>query len=226
MQALEDGAQNGAGFVRLYMFEHCSLCFRVRMIAALKRLHVQETVVLDDDSDTMIGLVGRRVIPILLKDDGRPTLESMDMVRYIDRIGEPVLTGSERPEVAAWADAAANETARLTWPRYPLLGLPEFATVAAHDHYVMRKRKALGDLIAHRARTREYVRALLPRLEELDRLIDGAAPINGTLSLDDIRVLPLLRSAAVVKGLRFPGKVRRYFETMMDRIGFTPLPAI
>ena len=33
--------------VRLYLFEHCSLCFRVRMIAALKRLHLQETVVLD-----------------------------------------------------------------------------------------------------------------------------------------------------------------------------------
>ena len=50
--------------MRLYMFEHCSLCFRVRMTAAFKRLHLQETVVLDDDSDTMIGLVGKRVIPI------------------------------------------------------------------------------------------------------------------------------------------------------------------
>jgi glutaredoxin 2 len=29
------------------MFEHCSLCFRVRMAAALKRVHLQETVVLD-----------------------------------------------------------------------------------------------------------------------------------------------------------------------------------
>jgi glutaredoxin 2 len=45
-------------------------------------------------------------------------------------------------------------------------------------------------------------------------------------SLDDIRVLPLLRSAAVVKGLRFPHKVRAYFETMMSRIGYQPLPAI
>ena len=86
--------------MKLYMFEHCSLCFRVRMIAALKRLHLQETVVLDDDSGTMIGLVGRRVVPILVKDDGQPMLESMDMVRYIDGLGEPVLTGIERPEIA------------------------------------------------------------------------------------------------------------------------------
>ena len=37
--------------MRLYMFEHCSLCFRVRMTAALKGVHLQERVVLDDDSD-------------------------------------------------------------------------------------------------------------------------------------------------------------------------------
>jgi glutaredoxin 2 len=50
--------------------------------------------------------------------------------------------------------------------------------------------------------------------------------INGRLSLDDIRVLPLLRSAAIVKGLHFPRKVRDYYETMMTRIGYQPLSAV
>jgi glutaredoxin 2 len=66
----------------------------------------------------------------------------------------------------------------------------------------------------------------MPDLEQLDRLIESPMAVNGKLSLDDIRVLPLLRSAAVVKGLRFPHKVRDYFETMMNRIGYQPLPAI
>ena len=87
--------------MRLYLFEHCSICFRVRMAAALKRLHLQETVVLEDDSDTMTRLVGKRVVPILVKDDGQPMLESMDMVGYIDGLGDPVLTGPERSELAA-----------------------------------------------------------------------------------------------------------------------------
>ncbi len=212
--------------MRLYMFEHCSLCFRVRMMAALKRVHLQETVVLDDDSDTITSLVGKRQIPILVKDDGQPMLESMEMVKYIDAAGEQMLVGPERPEIAAWAENTANKTAPLTWPRYPLLGLPEFATIAAHDHYIMRKRKALGDLVEHRANTREYLRGLLPQLERLDDLIQSDAAVNGRLSLDDIRVLPLLRSAAVVKGLQFPRKVRDYFETMMNRIGYQPLPAL
>jgi glutaredoxin 2 len=196
------------------------------MTAALKRLDLQETVVLDDDSDTMIGLVSKRVIPILVKDDGEPMLESMDMVRYVDGIGGSVLTGPQRPEVAAWADNVVAKTAPLTMPRYPLLGLPEFGTVAALDHYNLRKRKAFGDFVELRANTRHYVRELLPDLEALDRFIESPTAINGKLSLDDIRVLPLLRSAAIVKGLRFPHKIREYFESMMNRVGYQPLPVV
>jgi glutaredoxin 2 len=212
--------------MRLYLFEHRSLCFRVRMTAALKGLRLQETVVLDDDTATMVGLVGRRQVPILVKDDGQPMLESMDMVRYVESRGEPVLTGPERSEIAAWSDRFANKAAPLTWPRYPLLGLPELATEAAHDHYVARKRKAIGDLVALRAATGRYVDELTPELEELDGLIERPDAVNGTLSPDDVRVLPLLRSAAVVQALRFPAKVRAYFEAMMHRVGYPPLPAI
>lgn len=212
--------------MRLYMFEHCSLCFRVRMTAALKRAHLQETVVLDDDTDTMVSLVGKRQIPILVKDDGRPMLESMDMVKYIDDVGGPVLDGPERVEISEWAEQFTPKIAKLTQPRYPLLGLPEFGTAAALDHYTMRKRKTLGDLVELRTRTPDYLRDLSPSLEELGRLIEHPDAVNGKLSLDDVRVLPLLRSAAVVKELRFPDKVRSYFETMMASIGYQPLPAI
>lgn len=212
--------------MRLYMFEHCSLCFRVRMTAALKQLHLCETVVLDDDTETMVGLAGKRVIPILVRDDGRPMLESMDMVLHIDSVGDPILIGPERGEVGAWAEQAVGKTAPLTMPRYPLLGLPEFATIAALDHYSLRKQKAFGDFVELRANTRVYLKELESDLEELDRLIESPIAINGKLSRDDVRVLPLLRSAAVVKGLRFPRKVRDYFEAMMDRIGYQPLPAI
>jgi glutaredoxin 2 len=212
--------------MRLYMFEHCSLCFRVRMTAALKRLPLQEIVVLDDDSATMLGLVGKRQIPILVKDCGQSMLESMDMVSYIDGINEPILIGRERPEVAAWANKVLSKAPRLTQPRYPLLGLPEFATPSALEHYNLRKRKALGDLAKLRVNTRHYIDELMPDLEELDRLAEDPSAINGKLSLDDVRVLPLLRSLAVVKDLSFPKKVRSYFENLMQRTRYHPLPAV
>jgi glutaredoxin 2 len=222
----DQGSAKGASVMRLYLFEHCSICFRVRMAAALKGMHLQETVVLEDDTKTMVELVGKRVVPILVKNDGQPMLESMDILAHIDAIGQPILVGPQRAELAQWASATADKTAPLTWPRYPLLGLPEFSTIAAHDHFVVRKQKRLGDLVELRARTRELIDALMPNLEKLDGMIESPGAVNGKLSLDDIRVLPLLRSAAVVKGLRFPQKVRNYFETMMARIGYQPLPAV
>ena len=212
--------------MKLYMFEHCSLCFRVRMIAALKRVHLQEVVVLDDDTETMVSLVGKRVIPILVKDSGEAMLESMDMVDHVDALGDPLLTGKVRVEVEQLAKAIVERTPSLTMPRYPLLNLPEFATVAARDHYVVRKREIFGDFVEIRAQTRPLIAELMPHLEALDRLIESEGAINGSLSKDDIRILPLLRSAAVVEGLRFPPRVRIYFETMMARTGFRPLPIV
>jgi glutaredoxin 2 len=196
------------------------------MTAALKHLPLQEAIVLDDDTETMIDLVGKRQIPILVKDCGEAMLESMEMVSYVDGIGDRILTGPQRNEVAAWADKVVAKAPPLTQPRYPLLGLPEFATAAALNHYNVRKRKALGDLAELRANTIHHINGLMPDLEELDGLIESPLAINGKLSLDDIRVLPLLRSLAVVRDLRFPNKVRLYFETLMTRTGHPPLPAV
>jgi glutaredoxin 2 len=153
-------------------------------------------------------------------------LESMDMVRHINQLGEPVLTGAERLEIAIWEDQITPKAARLTQPRYPLLGLPEFASIAALDHYHLRKRKALGDFVELRANTRRYVDELMPHLDDIDRAIESSRAINGVLSFDDVRVLPVLRSLAVVKDLRFPQRLRNYFESMMALIGYQPLPSI
>jgi glutaredoxin 2 len=92
----------------------------------------------------------------------------------------------------------------LTMPRYPLLPLPEFRTVAARDHFLFRKREAYPDMEMLRAKTRDYLSQLDPILEDLAQEIADPNAINGTLSRDDIRILPLLRSVAVVEGLEFP----------------------
>ena len=210
--------------MRLLMFEHCSLCFRVRMMAALKALPLHEQVVRDDDSAVMIELVGRRVIPILVKDDGQPMLESMDMVDLIESLGPPVLTGQPRPEIAALETELLGITPNLTMPRYAIMDLPEFSTPEARQHFIDRKRPYFDDFETLRAATGDLLLELYPVLDRLAGLIDSSEAINGDLSRDDIRILPLLRSVAVVAELQFPPQVQDYFDTMMDRIGHAALP--
>jgi glutaredoxin 2 len=73
---------------------------------------------------------------------------------------------------------------------------------------------------------RGHLQEIAPALDTLHCRIESPRAINGALSLDGIGVSPLLRSAAAEKELRFPAKVRDYFEAMMAGIGYQALPAI
>jgi len=120
-----------------YLFKHCSLCFRVRMMAALMRPHRQETVILDDDSDTMIAAVGKRIISIVGRDDGKPTLEDTSIAIAIH--SHPPRT-QRRRRVGRWSHIqnGAADDAALSAARAARVG-----TAAALDRYTVRTRKAL-----------------------------------------------------------------------------------
>jgi len=107
-------------------------------------------------------------------------------------------------------------------PANSLRGLPEMATIAAHDRYMIRKRKIKERFVALRPERGKS--SVTWTLCWRNWMLKGA--VNGTFLRDDIRLMPLLQSAAVVKGLEFPPNVRAYFETLMDKTGFSPLPAI
>ncbi len=160
--------------MRLYLFEHCSLCFRVRMTAALKRLHLQETVVLDDDSETMIGLVGKRVVPILVKNDGKPMLESMDMVHYVDSLGERC---SHRTRAARDQHMGRTSAAQAISADLAPISAPWAARVRNGGcARPLQSAQAQSDRRLRRAtrHTRQHINALMPDLEELDHLIESS----------------------------------------------------
>ena len=219
----ENDAVSPRTTMRLLYFEHCSLCFRIRMVAALKGSPLEEEVVMDDDSESMVQLVGRRVIPILVKDNGEPMLESMDIVDYLDSIGPPLLTGPERSIITRLSDDLVERTPPVTMPIYATLDLPEFATASARAHFIARKEQRMGSLDALRARRAEFVEDIEKSLKHLEPEIDSPMAINGSLSRDDVRVLPLLRSAAVIEELAFPPRLDAYFRAMMERTGYPPL---
>ena len=53
--------------MKLYVYDHCPFCVRARMIFGLKNLPVELVVLANDDEATPIGLVGKKVVPILSK---------------------------------------------------------------------------------------------------------------------------------------------------------------
>lgn len=201
--------------MKLYIYDHCPFCVRARMIVGLRQLSVENVILLNDDEDTPIGLIGVKQVPILIKPDQTAMGESLDIVRYLDELaGQERLIEQIRPEIQAWADSVGKYYGKLIQPRYVEIGLPEFATEAAKQYYITKKAQDIGDFGENIANTPELLGKIMQDLVRLENLIQANHALNGELSMEDIIIFPMLRNLTVVKDLVFPEKVLDYIQTM------------
>ncbi|WP_373099909.1 MULTISPECIES: glutaredoxin 2 [Pasteurellaceae] len=201
--------------MQLYIYDHCPFCVRARMIFGLKNIPVETVVLLNDDEATPTGLVGKKMVPILVKDDGGAMPESLDIVRYIDdNYGAKLLSDQVRPALENWMKTVGAYYNRLLLPRFVQLGLAEYATESARRYFLAKKTESIGDFAENLANTPQYIARLNADLAELAPLIVNENAVNGELSLEDILLFPMLRNLTCVKGLVFPERVRAYIERM------------
>ena len=89
--------------MKLYVYDHCPFCVRARMIFGLKKVPVDLVTILNDDVETPTKLIGQKIVPILVKENGEAMPESLDIVRYINaHYGEKVLSETVRPQIEDW----------------------------------------------------------------------------------------------------------------------------
>lgn len=201
--------------MKLYVYDHCPYCVRAKMIFGLKNIPVEITVIANDDEDTPVSLVGKKVVPILVKKDGTAMPESLDIVRYVDaNYGEKIISEIIRPEIEAWAAKLSKIYSHLLLPRFVKLGLAEFEKQSAIDYFVQKKTEFIGDFAENLAQSEQYIQAVQPLLTELADLIKSENALNGELSLEDIIVFPMLRNLTCVKGVEFPKTVLDYLTNM------------
>lgn len=203
--------------MKLYIFDHCPYCVRAKMIFGLKNLPVQFEILLNDDEQTPVSLVGKKVVPILEKEDGSAMPESLDIVNYVDQhYGEPILAADVRPEMEAWIKEVTSYYNYLLMPRFAKLPVAEFATESALNYFIQKKTAYVGDFAQHLANTETYLARLQQDLAKLDSLILAPNAANQQISIEDILLFPILRNLTCVKGLVFPSKVADYVQTMAN----------
>ncbi len=203
--------------MKLYVYDHCPFCVRARMIFGLKNLAFEKITLLNDDEATPVGLVGKKVVPILIKENGEAMPESLDIVKYVDETyGEKLLSDNVRPEINDWIKKVGAYYNHLLLPRFVKLGLAEYATQSAVDYFVKKKTESIGDFAENLANSAQYLALLTPDLAELDKLIVNAEAANGQLSLEDILLFPMLRNLTCVQGLQLPPNVADYVAKMAE----------
>ncbi|MFS6938563.1 glutaredoxin 2 [Neisseria animaloris] len=201
--------------MKLYTYDHCPFCIRARMIFGLRGIPFEEVVLLNDDEDTPIGMIGAKQVPILQKPDGSYMGESLDIVRFVDGMaGEGRLKEEIRPEIQAWLDKVGEYVNKLIQPRDVLIDLPEFATQASIDYFVRKKEQNIGNFETNLSNTQQYLDNLYTDLAELEPLIKESNGLNGEWGMEDILVFPILRNLTIVRGLQLPPKVQAYVAEM------------
>ncbi|TQI80836.1 glutaredoxin 2 [Serratia fonticola] len=204
--------------MKLFIYDHCPYCVKARMIFGLKDLPVRLVTLLNDDEATPVSMIGKKMAPILQKDDGSYMPESMDIVHYIDNLdGKPVLTGKTNPAISEWLQQASSYTSKLLLPRFASADFEEFATDSARQYFTHKKQATAGDFAALLADSADLIAQLESDLQKLSALIQSPEAVNGTLSEDDIHLFPLLRSLSIVAGVTLPDNVEAYRNRMAQR---------
>ncbi|KYQ96261.1 glutaredoxin 2 [Serratia plymuthica] len=209
--------------MKLFIYDHCPFCVKARMIFGLKNLPVRLVTLLSDDEATPISMIGKKMAPILQKDDGSYLPESMDIVRYVDNLdGWPLLTGKNNPAIADWLQRVGGYSAKLLLPRIANADFEEFATDSARQYFTHKKQASIGDFSEHLANSADLIAELETDLQALSSLIVTSDAVNGSLSEDDIQLFPLLRSLSIVAGVTLPENVEAY-RNRMAQLSDVPL---
>ncbi|OOF51675.1 glutaredoxin, GrxB family [Rodentibacter genomosp. 1] len=206
--------------MKLYAYDHCPFCVRARMIFGLKNLPFELVILANDDEITPTDLVGKKVVPILVKEDGTAMPESLDIVRYVDEyFGEKMLSEQLRPEIEEWVKTVSRYYNHLLIPRFVKMDLAEFKTQSEVDYFTKKKTESIGDFQQNLDETANYLVRLHQDLENLVPLIKSPSSLNDGISLEDIIVFPMLRNLTCVRDIQFPPEVAAYLEKMSEQSG-------
>ncbi|ROR11370.1 glutaredoxin 2 [Erwinia sp. JUb26] len=201
--------------LKLYIYDHCPFCVKARMIFGLKNIPIELIVMMNDDEQTPVRLIGQKMAPILMKADGSCMPESLDIVHYIDESdSRPLLTGADNPAVGDWLRRVNGYINKLLIPRVAEAPFAEFATPQARQYFITKKQATYGDFTELKLHAPGLIKNISDDLRKLDDLIVKPNAVNGELSLDDIHLFPLLRSLSLVAGVEYPSRVADYRDNM------------
>ncbi len=205
--------------MKLYVYDHCPFCVKSRSIYGLKNRPFELVIMLNDDAATPTRMIGKKMAPILER-DGEYIPESMDIVAYVDGMGdERILTGPHNPKIAQWISEATGSLYPLTMPRWAASDMQEFATPEARATFTRNKEAIVGSFKDRLADSADYIETLNAHLLSLEGLIQSADAVNGTLSEDDIHLFATLRALSIVRGIAYPPAVDAYRVRMAERTG-------
>ena len=210
--------------MKLYAFDSCPYCVRVRAVIGLKKIPCDMAfVVAGRLPEELAGQVERFVVPMLKLDQTDQIMqESVDIIRYLDNsaIGSDSATPLfDRYDISDalghWLARIRPLLDRLCYPRMPALNLPELGPSQAIEFFQSSRAQHLGmsfELALHN--TERFTAELEPMLAELDTILELECFLHRErlITMDDIYVFAELRNLAMVQELNMPKRLQLYLH--------------
>ncbi len=132
---------------KLYYYEHCPYCVRVLTFLKLSGIAFDAEVLANDDEATPIGMVGKKMLPILQTGDDSYLGESLDIIAHLSQTFDIDLDNDAEAVGRVETFLADNKTAiyGLSMPRWVQTDFKEFATQSARDYFINKKTPLVGD---------------------------------------------------------------------------------
>ena len=215
---------NGTSMLTLYIYEHCPFCARVRYVAGLLHIPVEEKVLAYDDVATPTALIGKKAVPILVKADGTAMGESLDIIHYLLGLKlQSLAPQTVSDEVADWQSQAFPLLQQVGYPRWHQLGLGEFLTLNSRQQWQQNKETdALNfeRLIAEKDQIAAQVSEHIAAVEALLFPAQGVASL-----LDEAVIYSLLRGWICLPEIEWPERVMTWLRRRSVSTGVSVMMA-
>ena len=199
----------------LYVYDHCPYCVKARMIFGLKKQPFQLKILLNDDEKTPKSMIGVKMLPILEYQPGKFMPESMDIISYIDKLGNPTVEADEDFKLKDWLDKNIETIYRLAMPRWIKADLEEFKTPESRNYFENKKTQSIGSFEEELKNSPKLIAKIEQELKNLEAFFPKSQPFfKEKLSFNDFHLFASLRSLSIVKGVEFPVKVKNYMEKL------------
>lgn len=205
---------------KLHVYDHCPFCIRTELALGWLGIDYQRIVYGYGDMEGPKVLTGKKMLPVLefVDESGSTTFmpESLDIVHYLDLLEGPknsLFPPKAREDVDDWLERFCAALSILSRPRIIQMPVKDWAN-ESDIAYARQKYEGKGfDYADALQKTDEYIAKVNTLLEEFEGLVFSSSSLSRYgKSMDDIYVLPHLRTLTCVKGIKWPSKTLCYLK--------------
>jgi glutaredoxin 2 len=204
--------------MKLYHYVHCPFCLRVRFSLGFLKLKYESIVLAYEDEATPVKLTGKKMLPILLKDDGSAMNESLDIIQFIDQ--KNLLRNENYLHLQSEIDKLLNEIGAnvhsLCMPYW--IYTPEF-NETNRRYFQKKKEEKRGPFHLLIQNKDQYINALNGILINLEKDLSPFYKSH-QLTIVDIMLASHLWGMYIFPEFQFSEKMHQYLQSVKNQCQF------